>query len=105
MIILLQTVLHIQKRTELHFGREKFLKNVSINHIIDKCALYDIVDINAFVFNLEEVVTIMKDNKTLRLRNGMIKDSADELAVKSLIEKESDRSCYEYEKYEKEKIP
>ena len=92
MIIFLQTVLHLQKRTELHFGREKFSKNVSINHIIDECALYEIVDINALVFNLEEVVTIMKDNKTLRLRKGMIKDSADKMAVKSLIDKESDGS-------------
>ena len=96
MMLLLQTVLHQQKRIEFHFGREKFTKNVIINYIIDECALCVIVDLNALVFNLEEVVTIMKNNKTLRLRKGMIKDSSDKMAAKSLIEKESDGSCYDF---------
>lgn len=52
---------------------------------------------NTFVFNLEETVTVMNDDKRSRLRKNMIKDSADKLAVlifKSVIEEEKKGSNF-----------
>lgn len=51
---------------------------------------------------MDEVVAIMKDSKTSRLRKGIIKDPADKMAVlnfKLLIEKESDGSFYDFAKF------
>ena len=48
---------------------------------------------------MDEVVAIMKDSKTFRLRKGIIKDPADKMAVlkfKLLIEKESGGSFYDF---------
>ena len=51
--------------------------------------LYDIVDISVPVFNLQELTTVVKDGKPLRLRRGMIKNSSDKMPIiifESLIE-------------------
>ena len=82
-------ILHQQKKKKLHFEREKFERRKFTNNVspfISKCALCDIVDITALAINLEEIVSVMKDGKELRLRKG----STDKMAVamfESLIKK------------------
>ena len=76
------------KQIDLHFEK-KITKKFSIKSIINECALYDIVDISVLVFNLQELTTVVKDGKPLRLRRGMIKDSSDKMPIiifESLIE-------------------
>ena len=76
------------KQIDLHFEK-KTTKKFSIKSIINECTLYDIVDISVPVFNLQELITVVKDGKPLRLRRGMIKDSSDKMPIiifESLIE-------------------
>ena len=76
------------KQIDLHFEK-KITKKFSIKSIINECTLYDIVDISVPVFNLQELTTVVKDGKPLRLRRGMIKNNSDKMPIiifESLIE-------------------
>ena len=76
------------KQIDLHFEK-KITKKFSIKSIINECTLYDIVDISVPVFNLQELTTVVKDGKPLRLRRDMIKNNSDKMPIiifESLIE-------------------
>ena len=85
------------KKTAIHLEKKSITKKFSINSIINKCALYDIVDISVLVFNLQKPTTVVKDGKPLQMKKGMIKGSTNKMPIvifESLIEQISYGSCY-----------
>ena len=56
------------KKTDINFERKTLQsKIVTIEQVINECAIYDIVDVTGLVCNLQTVAEQEKDGKTLRI--------------------------------------
>ena len=63
------------KKTEESFERKDFeRKPLTVQQVINDCAIYDIVDISALVYNLQQETINQKEGAPLRIRKGIIKD-------------------------------
>ena len=63
------------KKTELNFERKDFQRKLfTVEQVINKCAIYDIVDISGLVHNLQQETASQKEGAPLRIRKGIMKD-------------------------------
>ena len=96
------------KKTEVNFERKDFQgKQFTVQQVINKCAIYDIVDISGLVYNLQQETTNQKEGAPLRIRKGIMKDetgSIDMVLFSSVIDKISNNNCYDLKKMRIQKL-
>lgn len=87
------------KKTDLAFGKKEIPKQFStVADVYNEKALYDIVNVSGFVFNLEEESSVTKDGKQIRIRKGKFKDHSDTIQIvlfESFIDKILNENCYD----------
>ena len=63
--------LHLLKKVK--FGKKTLQANIfTIKQVINESAIFDIVDVTGFIYNLQPKETYKKDAKTLRIREGVV---------------------------------
>ena len=90
------------KKTELNFERKTLHSKIfTIEQVLNECAIYDIVDVTALVYNLPTEAKQEKDGKPLRIRKGMIKDETESIEIvlfSSLVDEVSNNTHYDFKK-------
>ena len=89
------------KKTELNFERKTLHSKIfTIEQVLNECAIYDIVDVTALVYNLPTEAK-QEDGKPLRIRKGMIKDETGSIEIvlfSSLVDEVSNNTHYDFKK-------
>ena len=95
------------KKTEPNFERKGFQrKPVTVQQVINECAIYDIVDISGLVYNLQQETASQKEGEPLRIREGIMKDQTGSIEIvffSSVVDKISNNNCYGLKKNENPK--
>ena len=84
------------RKTEVNFERKDFQRApVTVQQVINKCAIYDIVDISGLVYNLQQETTNQKEGAPFRIRKGIMKDQTGSIEIvlfSSVIDKISNNN-------------
>ena len=95
-------------KTEVNFERKTLqANNFWTNQVINECAIFDIVDLTGFMYNVQSVVTHEKDGKTLRISKKVVKDQTRSMEIvlfSSVIDEVSNNTCYDFKKNENAEI-
>ena len=89
------------KKIELTFEKNIVAQTFTVNQIINECALYDIINTSALIFNLQDEIQVQKDGKSLRLRKASLKDHTDIISAvffETTIDKITEEGCYDLTK-------
>ena len=96
------------KKTELNFERKTLQsKFFTIEQVINKCAIYDIVDVTGLIYNLQTEAEHEKDGKPLRIRKGMIKNETESIEIvlfSSSVDEVSNNTPYDFKKMRVQKF-
>ena len=50
------------------------LKTFTVQQIFNECSIFDLININGLLYNLQNKTFMSKDDRLSRLKEGMIKD-------------------------------
>ena len=50
------------------------LKTFTVQQIFNECSIFDLININGLLYNLQNKIFMSKDGRLSRLKEGMIKD-------------------------------
>ena len=84
------------RNTELNLERIDFQRQSStVQQVINKCAIYDIVDISGLVYSLQQETTNQKQGAPFRIRKGIMKAQTGSIEIvlfSSVIDKISNNN-------------